>query len=183
MRAKSKQQPIISVFGSSFPSAGSVDYEHARSIGASLASAGYTVMNGGYAGVMAAVSQGAAEAGGYVVGVTCQQLEGIGARAPNIHLSEHITYPTLDERVRHLIHEADGYVVCSGGYGTLYEIASTLEWMRVGEIPRRPFVCHSAFWQPLLQPLMISAYIPESDRQLLQFATSNEQMLRQLAGE
>ena len=183
MRAKINRQPIISVFGSSFPPAGSADYEHARSIGTSLAGAGYTVMNGGYAGVMAAVSQGAAEAGGYVVGVTCQQLEGIGARAPNIYLSEHVTYPTLDDRIRHLIYEADGYVVCSGGYGTLHEIASTLEWMRVGEIPRRPFVCHSTFWQPLLQPLVASTYIPKSDRQLLQFATSNEQMLRQLAGE
>ena len=140
-------------------------------------------MNGGYDGVMAAVSQGAAEAGGNVIGVTCQQLENLGERLPNKYVTEHISYATLDERIHHLILEADGYVICSGGFGTLHEIASTLEWIRVGKIPRRPIVCHSRFWQPLFLPLLASDYIPDSDRKLLQFATDNEQMLRQLAGK
>ena len=176
-----KKSGVISVFGSSFPPTGSPDYEHARSIGMSLARAGYIVMNGGYHGIMAAVSQGANEARGQVIGVTCQQIESLGTRTPNIYLTECISYETLDERVHHLIYEADGYVICSGGFGTLHEIATTLEWVRVGKIPRRPIVCHSSFWQPLLEVFSESAYIPEEDRKLIQFANSNEQMLHYLS--
>ena len=176
-----KKPRIISVFGSSFPPAGSPDYEHARSIGACLAHAGYIVMNGGYHGVMAAVSQGAAEAGGQVIGVTCQEIESLGARAPNTFLTECISYQTLDERVHHLIYQADGYVICAGGYGTLHEIATTLEWIRVGKIPRRPIVCHSRFWQSLLTVIAESDYIPEKDRKLVRFVNHDEQMLQYLA--
>ena len=183
MSAEAQKPALISVFGSAYPQPGSADYEHARSIGASLATAGYAVMSGGYGGVMAAASQGAAEAGGRVIGVTCKQLEELVGRAANPYLSENIAYPTLDERMRHLIYEAEGYVICSGGYGTLHEIASTLEWMRVGQIPRRPLICFSEFWQPFLRRLVASEYIPEPDRHFIQFAHSNEEMLRHLAGK
>ena len=181
MSAKKRRPAIISVFGSSLPVPGSTDYELARTIGQSLASAGYQVMSGGYGGVMAAVSQGAAEVDGHVIGITCKQIERLGERAANRYLSEEIVYDTLDERVHHLIEHADGYVICSGGLGTLHEIATTLEWMRVRKIPRRPFVCRSSFWLPLLQEIMTSPYIPEHDRNLIQFAANHEQMLQHLA--
>ncbi len=174
---------IISVFGSSLPPPNSPDYQHAQHIGQTLANVGYTVMSGGYGGVMAGVSQGAAEAGGNVIGVTCKQLEMLSERKANRWLSERIEYLSLSERLRHLIDAADGYVICSGGYGTLHEIASVLEGMRVRDIPRKPIVCFSHFWQPLMKTIMTSAYIPASDRNLLQFAENSEQMLHHLTQE
>ena len=55
--------PTISVFGSAAPLPNTADYEAARTVGRLLAQAGFAVQTGGYSGVMAAASQGAAEAG------------------------------------------------------------------------------------------------------------------------
>ena len=66
---------VISVFGSSAPQPGSADYEAARDLGRRLAEAGFTVQTGGYMGTMEGVSRGANEAGGHVIGVTCDQIE------------------------------------------------------------------------------------------------------------
>ena len=66
---------VISVFGSSAPRPGSEAYEWGRRVGRLLAEAGLTVATGGYSGTMTAVSQGAAEAGGHVIGVTSSQIE------------------------------------------------------------------------------------------------------------
>src|SRR5215831_16801474 len=71
----------VSVFGGSQPKEGSLPYAEARELGRMLAEGGHTVLTGGYIGTMEAVSRGAAESGGHVIGVTCEQIEqwrGIG---------------------------------------------------------------------------------------------------------
>ena len=65
----------ISVFGGAQPQPFSPEYEEARLLGELLAQRGHTVMTGGYIGVMEAVSRGAHEAGGHVIGVTCEDIE------------------------------------------------------------------------------------------------------------
>jgi len=62
---------VISVFGSSRREENSIHYREAYELGSALARAGHAVLTGGYGGSMAAVSRGAAEAGGRVIGVTC----------------------------------------------------------------------------------------------------------------
>jgi uncharacterized protein (TIGR00725 family) len=62
----------ITVFGTARSKEGDADYEEARLLGRLLAEAGHTVCTGGYAGAMEAVSRGAHEAGGHVVGVTLE---------------------------------------------------------------------------------------------------------------
>ncbi len=59
-----EKEIIVTVFGSSRPHEGDADYEEARVLGRALAKHGFAVCSGGYAGVMAAVSRGAKEAGG-----------------------------------------------------------------------------------------------------------------------
>ena len=68
------ERPIVAVFGSSTSQPGDADYEDAVRLGHGLASAGYAVTNGGYAGLMEAVSRGAAEANGSIIGVTVPSL-------------------------------------------------------------------------------------------------------------
>ncbi len=50
-------------------------YEEARELGKFLAEHGHAVLTGGYMGTMEAVSRGACEAGGHVIGVTCEDIE------------------------------------------------------------------------------------------------------------
>ncbi len=65
----------ITIFGGSQPKPGSPAYAEAYELGKLLALAGHTVLTGGYMGTMEAVSRGANEAGGHVIGVTCADIE------------------------------------------------------------------------------------------------------------
>ncbi len=65
----------ITVFGGAQPKEGTPAYEEARELGALLAQRGHAVLTGGYMGTMEAVSRGACEAGGHVIGVTCIDIE------------------------------------------------------------------------------------------------------------
>src|SRR5262245_10009308 len=68
-------RPLIAVFGSSTVKPGDRAYELAHALGREIAKAGAGVMTGGYHGTMEAVSRGAHENGGHVVGVTVELFE------------------------------------------------------------------------------------------------------------
>ena len=162
---------IISVFGSSVPASHEADYVDAQNIGRALGEAGYTVMTGGYMGVMEAASRGAAEAGAHVIGVTCKQILSIrpGAKA-NPWVKEEILCDTLNERLHHLITQADGCVVMPGGVGTLNEMVLAWELMRVNAIRQVPIICYGDFWAKVIQPFVASSYyVPSHHQDMIQF--------------
>ena len=75
-RTSRENRPVVTVFGSSSPRPGSTAYERARTLGRLLAQAGFDVVTGGYSGTMQGVSQGATEAGGKAMGITCAWFDG-----------------------------------------------------------------------------------------------------------
>ena len=70
------------------PQPGQPAYLEALHLGELLAKAGHEVVTGGYMGVMEAVSRGAAEAGGNVIGVTCKDIENWRPIDPNRWVTE-----------------------------------------------------------------------------------------------
>ena len=100
----------ITVYGSSQVQAGDAVYQDALTIGSGLARAGYTVMSGGYFGVMEAVSKGARQAGGHVIGVTTDQIGLQFNVKPNSYLDEIVNYADLRDRLLHMVEHADGYL-------------------------------------------------------------------------
>ncbi len=164
----------ISVFGSSRPQPGSATYEEARLIGRLLAQAGCAVATGGYGGTMAAVSQGAAEAGGHVIGVTAAQMEVYRPMPPNQWVTEEIRLEVLRERVMHLVLYNDGMIVLPGGIGTLSEMSLAWSLMQVGDIGKRPFILYGPTWKRALETFFDGDYIKEQDYSLLQFAETPE---------
>jgi uncharacterized protein (TIGR00730 family) len=173
-----KPLKTIAVFGSSMPAPGEPDYADAQAVGYALGEAGFAVMTGGYMGVMEAASRGAAEAGAHVIGVTCEQIEAIRPAKANRWVKEEILYPTLQERVDHLVIHADGYVVMSGGVGTLVEMATAWEMMRIDNIPHHPIICYGPFWNDLMQGLIASSYVPERHKQMIHFVDTPEQLVQ-----
>jgi uncharacterized protein (TIGR00730 family) len=166
---------IISVFGSSSPPPGSADYESARLVGNLLAKAGYVVQTGGYSGVMAAASQGACEAGGHVIGITCTQIEQFRPMPANPWVKEEIKRQTLRERLLHLVEYCDGAIVMPGGIGTLSELALMWSLVQVGELLPRPIVAVGGLWQRTLAAFIDESYIHETHRELVITArTANE---------
>jgi hypothetical protein len=149
---------VISVFGSSSPEPGSADYEVARDLGRRLAQVGFTVQSGGYVGVMEGVSRGANEAGGHVIGVSCDQIEEFRPLKANPWVKEEIRHPTLRERVLYLVDHCDGIVVMPGGIGTLSELALAWSFAQVGEMTK-PIIPVGGLWQRTLAAFVDEAYI------------------------
>jgi uncharacterized protein (TIGR00725 family) len=93
--------------------------ESAREVGRLLAESGVVVINGGLGGVSGAASEGAAQAGGTVVGI----LPGTDRAGANTHLS--ISLPTGMGQARNvlIVTAAESVIAIGEGWGTLSEIA------------------------------------------------------------
>ena len=88
----------IAVFGSSQPKTGTNRYEEARLLGKAIAEAGWSVISGGYRGVMEAASRGAKEAGGTTIGVTTAFFDKKGLK-PNPYVDTEIKTKTYADRL------------------------------------------------------------------------------------
>jgi len=135
-------EKVIVIFGSSGLQPGSEEYDMAWKLGQLLASAGFTICNGGYGGAMEATARGAKEAGGKTIGVTMDFV----STQPNPWIDRNIVVKTLVDRLLKLIELGDGYVVLRGGTGTLLELASIWELMNKKVIPEKPVVVVGDFW-------------------------------------
>jgi len=138
----------IAVFCSSRREEGSSHYREACELGQSLAQAGCAVLSGGYHGSMAAVSRGAREAGGWVIGVTCAVFDPL---QPNPWLSEEIKAPTLLARLAIMMERADGFVALRGGIGTLSEVMLAWSLLQTRTLYSKPLVLMGADWPPILE--------------------------------
>jgi len=173
---------IISVFGGSTPQPGEPAYQQAEELGAQLAARGCMVANGGYCGTMEAVSRGAAEAGGTVIGVTCSRLEAYRPVGPNAWISEEVRVETVAERLRKLVTIGDGFIALPGGIGTLAEIAQSWSWMQTGEIERAPLILVGEAWKSVIDVFSANAqgYLAERDLALLSFEPDTAGAVRRL---
>jgi uncharacterized protein (TIGR00725 family) len=162
----------ISVFGGAQPREGEPAYEQAVELGRLLAERGHAVLTGGYIGVMEAVSRGACEAGGHVIGVTCAEIERWRGTTANRWVKEEIKQETLVERLRILVQECDAALALPGGAGTLTEIALTWNLMIVQALPRRPLILVGDGWQHVFDQVFtrLEEYTSPGHRSLLTFA-------------
>ncbi len=162
----------VTVFGGSNPLPGSFAYVEAYELGRLLALAGHTVLTGGYIGMMEAVSRGANEAGGHVVGVTCADIEAWRGTRANPWVQEERRFTTLQERLNELVLACDAAIALPGGPGTLTEISLTWNLMIVASMPRKPLILVGSDWKAVMEGFFNSftAYIPQNQRFLLQFA-------------
>ena len=141
-----RAEKIVTVFGSSRPKAGDVEYEEARELGKLLAQRGFAICSGGFGGVMEGVSRGAKEGSGKTYGVTAEFFK----RKANAWVDTEVRMETWDERLFELIRLADGFAVCKGGTGTLVELAVVWEMLNKSVIAGKPIVVVGDFWQPIL---------------------------------
>ena len=147
----------VTVFGCSATRAGSAEYGLAEKLGRLLAERGARVCCGGYTGIMEAVSKGASEAGGVVVGVTCREV--FAARTVNGYVTDEISEPNLTRRLLRLVQLGDAYVCLPGSTGTLAELFYTWNQMNVGDLRRKPLVLLGEEWPPLISLLQASAML------------------------
>lgn len=159
-------EKIIGIYGSSATQPDSPLYRDAVRLGVLLAQAGHAVMTGGYAGMMGAISEGAASVNGHVIGVTVGFFKARGL-TPNKHLVEQIELPTLAERLNYLIIKPDAYIFLHGGIGTLAELALAWSLVQVGELPHRPLVCIGELWRRVADDIVQYGAIRPVDKDYL----------------
>ncbi|HEY7350007.1 MAG TPA: LOG family protein [Ktedonobacterales bacterium] len=161
---------IITVFGSSRCPEDSTIYRDAHELGKQLAEADFTVCNGGYDGAMQAVSRGAREAGGHVIGIMVDQL--FRASIPNPWLVERIQAETIFARLEALTNRADGFVVVTGGTGTLTELFLVWSLSLLDGPGPRPIILLGENWRPVLESLVANLDVHPKDLAAVQIAAT-----------
>lgn len=167
----------ITIFGGSQPAPGDLAYEQAYQLGKLLAVKGHTVMTGGYIGTMEAVSKGACDADGHVIGVTCDEIESWRKVRPNPWVQEELRSPTLRERLMVLIETCDAAIALPGGVGTLTEISLMWNHLLTRAISPRPLILIGPGWQSVILEFLsqFSDYVSTEQRAWVQFAADIEE--------
>jgi uncharacterized protein (TIGR00725 family) len=129
------------------------------------------VAAGGYAGVMEAISRGAHDAGGHVIGVTMTQFKS----APNPYLKK--VEPSADfyARLQKLIRQSVGYVALRGGMGTITEISLVWNKLTMNVLPPRPLILLGECWPRAIECLREHLVVSDADLSWLSFVNTAEE--------
>ncbi|HEU0001843.1 MAG TPA: LOG family protein [Ktedonobacteraceae bacterium] len=147
----------------------------AHRLGELLAGEGYAVVTGGYGGLMAAVSRGAHEKGGSVIGLPMRHWSGVAPNKWNTALRWSTDYGT---RINHIL-RCDAIVALPGGVGTLAELM--IAWSTSQTEGRAlPLVLLGDCWPPLIQSIRENLVVSDGDLNLLRFAASPQEALREI---
>ena len=158
-----KTPQFAALFGGSGDRKETKEYVETVQIGALLAKSGFHVKNGGYEGMMEAVSKGVIDAGGTSIGVTCRQ---VGPDKGNIFLSQTIVTDTLYERLKILMEDTSVFIVQRGGIGTLSEVFLALDIIRKEPLEKQPKLYFiGVIWESSISELKRSL-IPEHEHAL-----------------
>ncbi len=133
-------------------------------------------------GAMEAVSRGAAEAGGHVIGVTCQEIEDWRRTGPNPWVQEEMRLPTFRDRLHALIDHCQAALALPGGVGTLVEISLTWNEMIIHTIPAKPLILVGSGWRTTFQQFFdsLGSYILIDQRSYVSFAPTVEEAVASL---
>ena len=165
----------IGVMGSARLTESDAWWARSKQLGGLLAEKGFVVVTGGYGGLMEAVSRGAHETGGKVVGLTMQHWTNVEPNQWNGDLRWSTNYGS---RLNHFLN-CDGMIALPGGVGTLSEMA--LMWAASQTESRPlPLVLLGECWPPIIQSLRENLVINERDLSLLRFASDPEEAVREL---
>jgi uncharacterized protein (TIGR00730 family) len=164
------QSREVGVMGSARLGEESAWWARAHSLGALLAEAGFAVVTGGYGGLMAAVSRGAHEQGGRVIGLPMRHWKHLEPNPWNGDLRWSESYAT---RIGHLL-RCDAVVALPGGVGTLAEMA--VMWSALQTEQRSvPLVLLGECWPPVMRILREQLVIGDEDVDLLGLADTPEE--------
>lgn len=144
---------VATLFGGAMNNTETPEYKDTVKIGNLLARSGYHIKNGGYRGMMEAVSKGASEnkAGYTCTGYTCSTF---ASTKGNKYLTKTVVADDLYDRLRYLIEGTSLFIVQRGGIGTLSEICLALDLIRKKKKEDRPkVILVGLFWVDIFHGL------------------------------
>ncbi len=165
----------IAVLGSARLTEDDDRWTQAHQLGTLLADEGYVVVTGGYGGLMAAVSRGAFERGGRVIGLPMRHWASIEPNQWNTDLRWSSNYGT---RLNHILH-CNAVIALPGGVGTLSEMALVWAASQTEELTL-PLVLLGDYWLPVIKSVREHLVVSDVDVNLLRFASSPEEAMREI---
>ena len=164
----------ITVFGGSRCTAEDGEYQEAMKLGRLLVEAGFEVCSGGYAGIMEAVSIGAHQAGGNVIGITMVQFQS----EPNPYVKTIIPSSHFYGRLERLILDSDGYIDMRGGMGTVTEVSLVWNKLVTRVMPVKPLVLVGDCWRRVIEEISRHLVVSDHDMSYLTFVDTAEEAVR-----
>ncbi len=170
----------ICVFAASSRESKRCYVEEAYRLGILLAVNGVTCINGaGREGLMRAVSDGALDGGGKVVGIIPQFMVENGWQYGR--LSEMVVTPDMHTRKQAMMQRADAVVALPGGCGTLEELLEIITWKQLGLFHKPIIILNvDGFYKSLIDMLdrcVDEHFMKESHRQLWHLAATADDVI------
>lgn len=157
--------PIVGVLGSARINADDPRYATGSLVGRRLAEAGFTIMTGGYAGSMEAVSRGAAEAGGEVIGLPVRRWPDL---QPNRWVTQTIWVDSFVGRLP-VLASCAALVAVDGGIGTLAELAVTWADRQTDPDVTPPLILVGPGWRAILDAVAANLVVGPRDMALVRW--------------
>src|SRR5262245_21070206 len=140
--------PCVTVFGSARFNEDHPYYAMARTLGARLVEAGFTVMTGGGPGIMEAANRGAREAGGTSVGCNIELPQEQNSTS---YLDHWGTWRYCSVRKVMVVKHSCEFVAMAGGLATLDELLEGETPVQTGKVKDFPIVLMGVgYWKPMI---------------------------------
>lgn len=151
------ERDTIVVYGASSADAEKVFVDAAYQLGGLIAKAGKRLVSGaGSTGLMAAVENGALDAGGVSIGIIPQFMVDNGWLHEG--LTETIITPNMHERKNRMAQMADAVIALPGGTGTFEELFEIITWKMLGLFVKPIVILNTDhYYDPLLEMLECTA--------------------------
>ncbi|HJZ06259.1 hypothetical protein A2634_02310 [Candidatus Amesbacteria bacterium RIFCSPHIGHO2_01_FULL_48_32] len=157
-------------------------FKEAFEVGKALATAGYTVANGGGPGVMRASTLGAKSVGGHVIGVTFypKDVSIFEGRDKNNPIDEEITGANYLERTLKLLEVGQANVIFKGGTGTISEFGMAWGLARLYFGHHKPLILYGKFWENIMAAFLANMRMRPEEFQVYRVVTSTEEVIKAL---
>lgn len=163
----------IAVLGSARIEPPDPRWEMAHRLGGLLAQHGFAVATGGYGGLMSAVSKGASESRGRVIGLPMRHWDKLQPNRWNAELRWSDGYGT---RLDHIL-RCTGVIALPGGVGTLSEVS--VVWAAAQTEPNPPsIVLLGEGWPPLIEAIAANLVVGPQDLALLRLVDTAEEAVQ-----
>ncbi len=159
--------------------AGEKLFEEAAGVAELCAKNGFTIINGGGPGVMAASTVGAKRAGGKAIGVTFypKDMPIFEGRDEENKVDQLIVCDNYLERTLKLLELGQTHIIFNGGTGTISEFGMAWGLARLYFGHHKPLVLYGDFWQEIIFAFTKNMYIRPEERMVFKIVNKPEQVI------
>lgn len=166
------ERPIVGILCSARITPDDPRYAGGVLVGRQLVEAGFSVMTGGYGGSMEAVSRGAAEAGGEVIGLPVRRWPNL---EPNRWITRSLWVDSFAGRLP-LLASCVALVALDGGIGTLAEVAVTWADRQTDPTVTPPLILVGPAWRAILDAVEKHLVVGPQDLALARWIAGPEEV-------